>query len=158
MNRFSFLFFLFLSNLLTAQNKINIGIEGGLSRVRLYGDGVGKEYKHFAPGYAAGLSFQYNFTSILSIRSGLTLERKGTTAENVIIPDTSGNNFMKSDIRLRSDYLIVPILVGATYGKKVNFFVNAGPYLGYLLRTTYTYYSSFNSYSPPRPKQFIHIV
>lgn len=139
--------FLFISNILTAQNKINIGVEGGLSKVMLYGNGVVKEYKHFAPGYTAELSFQYNFTSILSIRSGLALERKGTAAKNFAITDQDGNMYAKADIRLRSDYLIVPILVRATTGKKVNLFVNAGPYVGCLLRTAYTY--SYGIYNYP---------
>lgn len=53
--------------------------------------------------------------------------------------DISGNPLGKITITINTnfDYLTLPILVRATFGKKVQFFLNAGPYFGYLIKQTF---------------------
>lgn len=87
----------------------------------------------FASG---GFIFQYNFKNFLSLKAGLSYQRKGYQLTDIPFVDNSGNMQGTGKISSRLDYLTFPILVKASFGKKVNFFVNAGPYAGYLLKKT----------------------
>jgi len=89
--------------------------------------------------YSTGLSFQYNFTQTLSLRTGLAYERKGAVDRNVTFTDNNAIKLFSTDIHTYYDYMILPFLVRASFGKRTAFFVNAGTYAGYLLQATYVY-------------------
>jgi hypothetical protein len=48
--------------------------------------------------------------------------------------DEYGNPIGELTFHSNFDYLTIPILGRLTFGKKIEFYVNAGPYLGYLLK------------------------
>jgi opacity protein-like surface antigen len=113
----------------SAQNsKFNIGIEGGGGFASLRLGRWSDFYINSRAGYAAGLSFQYNFSNMLALRSGCYFERKG----NSFSYDYYYRPGHESGLTTY-DYLSVPLLFRATFGKKVKYFINAGPYLGILL-------------------------
>ena len=56
------------------------------------------------------------------------------TSESV---DINGTRVGEISTYTKFDYLTFPILVRATFGKKVQYFVNAGPYFGYLIKQTF---------------------
>ena len=116
-------------------NKYEYGIEGGPSLISLHGNQVISEFHNSTIGFSSGLFFQYNFKKIISLRTNLAYERKGSTIKGKALDD-SGNSL--GDVRgnLNFDYLTLPILVRATFGKRIMYFVNTGPYLGYLLKQT----------------------
>ncbi len=126
------LFFFFISFLGFGQsNKYDIQVEGGPSMISLYGlvNGIGE--KPTLSGFTGGMYLNYNINNRFSIKSGIVYERKGfrdsfSSTTNVgLFAGTfeSGNNL---------DYLIVPLLIRANYGKKLRLFLNGGPYVGYL--------------------------
>jgi hypothetical protein len=114
-------------------NKFDIGIEGGPSLVFLHGNEMLGESNHPTTGVSAGAFFQYNFKKILSLRTNLSFERKGsfTRYEST---DYMGIPIEDVTINSRFDYLTLPLLVRATFGKKVQFFINTGPYIGFLIQ------------------------
>lgn len=117
-------------------NKFDIGVEAGPSLIFLRGnDFIDNNHKPTI-GFTGGLFFQYNFKKIVSLRTNIAYERKGSvlTAQAT---DINGNPFGEITINTNFDYLTLPILVRATFGKKVQFFVNAGPYFGYLIKQTF---------------------
>ncbi|HRG38542.1 MAG TPA: porin family protein [Bacteroidia bacterium] len=118
---------------------MNIGIEGGPSAIKFTGNEIAKEYQQFDVGYSAGLSFQYNFKHILALRSGVALERKGAAIRDVVFTDNNANKLYSADFHYHYDYMVVPVLLRASFGKKVNVFINAGPYVSYLLQARGTY-------------------
>lgn len=120
--------------ILNAQNKINIGIEGGPSAIIIRGNEMVKEYQQFDAGYSAGLSFQYNFKRIISIHTGLAFERKGAVDRDVTFTDNNAMKLFSADIHSYYDYMVLPFLLRASFGKKATIFINAGPYIGYLLQ------------------------
>ena len=114
-------------------NKMEIGLEMGPSLKTLYGNDVIENYNDLSFGFSSGLTFQYNFPKLVSIRTNISFERKGLTAKG-ISTDKYGNEIGEGTIHVNFDYLTMPILGRLTFGKKINYFVNAGPYLGYLIK------------------------
>ena len=124
---------LFCSSLLFGQtNKINIGFELGTSLNSLYGNDV-LDDNEISFGFSGGLTFQYNFTGLVSLRTNISFERKGF-ATKIQLTDELGNSIGEVTSQSNFDYLTIPLLARFTFGKKIHFFVNAGPYLGYLLK------------------------
>lgn len=112
-------------------NKIDIQIEGGPSLISINGLMIGIGSKPTLNGFTGGMYLNYNINKLISIKSGIAYERKGyrdsfnattATGQSAGVYET-GNNL---------DYLIVPLLIRANFGNKIRFFVNGGPYLGYL--------------------------
>lgn len=123
---------------LRAQNSMfDLGLEGGpnLSTVL-----VNSTLFNFDPEPAifgsGGFIFQYNCKNFLSFKTGLSYQRKGFQLTDIPYTNASGDQIGTGETSSRMDYLTFPVLVKASFGKKVSFFVNAGPYVGYLLKKT----------------------
>jgi opacity protein-like surface antigen len=123
---------------LRAQNSMfDLGLEGGPNLSTIL---VKSTLFNFDPEPAifgsGGFIFQYNCKNFLSFKTGVSYQRKGYQLADMVFTDASGNQIGKGETSSRLDYLTFPILVKASFGKKVQFFVNAGPYVGYLLQKT----------------------
>ena len=116
------------------ENRFNVGLEAGPGLTLLYGNQILKAWNRPDAGCAAGVSFQYNFEKIVSIRTGIDYQHEGSavkiTANNPFGPSTplSGHNIL--------NYLVVPVLARVSFVKKIRFFLDAGTYLGILLKAT----------------------
>jgi hypothetical protein len=117
-------------------NRFDIGVEGGPSLISLRGNEIIDQYHKPTIGFSAGLFFQFNFKKIVSLRTNIAFERKGSVA-TMQTTDNNGNPLGEVTTHTNFDYLTLPVLVRATFGKKVQFFVNAGPYFGYLIKQTF---------------------
>jgi hypothetical protein len=114
----------------------DIGIEGSPTVTFLRGnDFIDNNHKP-TTGFTGGLFFQYNFKKIISLRTNIAFERKGSVLTSQTT-DINGNPLGEFTTNTHFDYLTLPILVRATFCKKVQFFVNAGPYFGYLIKQTF---------------------
>ena len=123
----------FSSSLIFGQtNNFNIGIEGGPSLISLHGNDMVESYDDLSLGFSGGLSFQYNFSKLVALRTNISFERKGLTTKNQAT-DEYGNPIGELTFHSNFNYLTIPLLGRLTFGKKINFYINAGPYLGYLL-------------------------
>jgi opacity protein-like surface antigen len=121
------------------QNRITFGVEGGITVANLSSDNINYEdvYKS-RTGYAAGIAFQYNFPKVLSLRTGVMYELTGASSD-IYFTDNNGNITDKVKQLDNIDYLVVPLLLRATFGDKLNFFVNAGPYWAALLKRKWVF-------------------
>ena len=83
-----------------------------------------------APGFS--LAVDLNFTSQGGLRTGMQPITMELPAGLPIPPGT----ILYADFRNETvlDYIEVPVLARYTFGKKVRFFVGAGPYVGFLVR------------------------
>ncbi len=119
---------------ITAQNsKIDIGIEGGPSLRFLRGSEIFKQYFQPTVGFSGGISFQYNVGEVISLRTNIAFERKGMISKDITAFDANGNPTGTLEQRVNFDYITIPLLVRASFGEKIQFFINAGPYFGYLI-------------------------
>jgi len=117
-------------------NKFDFGIEGGPSLASLRGNDFIKDFNDPTIGFSCGLTFQYNFQKLISIRTNIAFERKGSKSK-IRATAIAGNPVGEITTHSNFDYLTLPILARLTFGNKVKFFVNVGPYLGYLIKQTY---------------------
>ncbi|WP_341904817.1 porin family protein [Fluviicola taffensis] len=133
----SFVFFGTTTSLHAQNSMFDLGLEGGPNLSTIL---VSSTLFDFDPQPAVfgsgGFIFQYNFKNFLSLKTGISYQRKGYQLKDLLFTDNSGNQIGTGTTSSRLDYLTFPILVKASFGKKVNFFVNAGPYIGYLLQKT----------------------
>lgn len=110
-------------------NKMDIQVEGGPSLISVYGNFF--DTKPTLNGFTGGLYINYNINKSLSIKSGIIYERKGyKDSFNATLANGSSAGVFEYVNNL--DYLIMPLLIRANYGNNIRFFVNGGPYLGYL--------------------------
>ena len=133
---------LFVSNFCFAQEqpltKYDFGIEGGPNISFMYGKSNTIQYLTSGIGFQGGVSFQINFNKLLSLRTVLSFERKIIKGKGeVTFTDANGKVIGDGTFHDNYDYLVLPILLRANFGNQVRFFVNAGPYFGYLLQAKY---------------------
>lgn len=117
-------------------NRYDWGIEGGpnLSTFRQL-NSSSSDPSPIVYG-SAGFIFQYNTKKILSFKTGFSFQRKGFQIKDLPFLSPDGN-FVKNGKGVFSyDYITLPLLVKASFGKQVKFFVNAGPYAGVILTRT----------------------
>ncbi len=137
--RSSFLAFVLLcaapSSVLAQSKAMTIGLEGGPALTTLRGNQILAQTSKIDFTFAGGLFVEYGFSDHLSIRTGCSFERKGNKS-NILLLDINGSELGNVKVRTQLDYLAVPLLVRYSFGSKVKFMVNAGPYLGFLLKGT----------------------
>lgn len=117
-------------------SSVEIGIEAGPSLISLKGNDAIDNYHKATIGFSAGLLLQYNFKKIISLRTNIAYERKGSIVKSEAT-NIYGNSLGEMTTNINFDYLTLPILVRATFGESVQYFVNAGPYFGYLTKQTF---------------------
>lgn len=113
-------------------NKYLAGIEIGPNVSGYHGEDA-SDY-NYQMNYYLALSFQYNFPKNFSLKAGLSIERKGAQSE-VTFTDIQGEIIGTYKLNENLDYLIIPIMAKASFGKKkMKFVVGTGFYGGYLLQ------------------------
>ncbi|WP_337966680.1 porin family protein [uncultured Flavobacterium sp.] len=147
------IFLLFTITLITftttaQESKIKFGVQGGLTYSTFRGY---HSFTNEKPGlsYLFGISFQYKLNESLSLKADLNYDRKtqftkGTssswyTPDNPMPPADAIYNF-KSVTYL--NYITLPIMLKFSFTHNKSFYINGGPYLGYLIKSGMTFESS----------------
>jgi hypothetical protein len=127
---------LFTSLLFAQQNNYEVGVEGGPSLISLWGDENVKEFYDPTIGFSGALTFQYNLTKTISLRTNFAYERKGASLGKIYLRDI--NNIDLGYVKLKNflSYLTLPILIKAQVGDKIKYFANGGIFFGYLMKQT----------------------
>jgi hypothetical protein len=112
----------------------DIGLEGGPGLSIIYADQSIYSHSSFSFGGIAGIFGEYGFARNFSAKAALHYERRGARIENnsILLPPGGMQQF-------NLDYLSVPLLVKWSIGRKIRFFVNAGPCVSLLLQQTLWY-------------------
>ena len=113
---------------------LELGIEGGPSLTSIRGNILTDELESII-SYSIGPTVQFNFSERFALRTGCSLERNGS-AGYLMAVDVNGNVIGKTKLHEDFDYMTFPLLARVSFGTKVKFVVNAGPFLGYLLKQT----------------------
>lgn len=140
---FSILFSVFTS---AQDTKFKFGIQAGLNYSGLRGYSIPSEFEQqydesAAFAYLGGVSMEYQLKEKLSLRVELNYERKSQKADNTMeirFNFDQEPQLYNFTTRKNYDYLIVPILLKYCFTDKNSFFVNGGPFIGYLLKSTFT--------------------
>lgn len=120
------------SSLSFAQTKAHsIGLNGGLGISSLRGNAPNIYLDKPDLALCFGLTYRRNLNSRISLRTALNYERKGSRSE-IDLRDQMGNSQGPAELHFHYHYLQLPILAQLTFGKKTQFFFNAGPTIGVL--------------------------
>lgn len=138
--------FLLISFTNYSQNaKTKFGVQAGLNYSNFYGydipAGISSVYSEsLAFAFLGGLNFEYQIKERLSMKAELTYERKSQKSKTEL-QMMIGNYDPSLDVadefksKRNHDYLVLPIMVKYSFGNKNSFFVNGGPFIGYLLKS-----------------------
>lgn len=113
-------------------NHTDYGIEGGAGRTYLSGTAIDKSFRAEKFGFTGGIFYQVNAPKLISLRAALAYEMKGSAA-TYSLTDQSGQLIRKVKLRQNFSYITLSCLLRASFGKRVRFFVNAGPYAALLV-------------------------
>ncbi|MBV1923488.1 MAG: PorT family protein [Flavobacteriaceae bacterium] len=113
-------------------NESKFGINGGISYSKLRGNDLIEESKADL-GLLIGISFEHYLNENFSIKTNLNFETKVVRNENTYY----GIDYIL-DARTKAShkYLVMPIMVKYNFGNNKNFFVNGGPFVGFLLKAS----------------------
>lgn len=124
--------------LFAQQSKFDIGVGGGLNMTSLHGEDL-KRYFDWQYSYTGGVQLKYSFTQALSLVGNISYESKGSKGKNLKLIDEEGKSLGSTyNFKFTYEYITIPLLFRY---QTINtpFFVNAGPYMGYLLKYTESY-------------------
>lgn len=121
-----------------AQN-IKLGINAGATYSNF--SGIENPNDNFEPevNFLVGFSAEYLFSEHLALKANLSYDRKSSHGESIEtflihpFPLEDEILFSKRTIGVRYEYLTLPVMAKWNFGKSKRFFVNGGPFVGYLL-------------------------
>ncbi|HSY62385.1 MAG TPA: porin family protein [Cytophaga sp.] len=138
-----FIYILFSTAVFSQQNKLDIGFIGGPNASYLRASASNsKIYPKI--GFYAGLSAQYNFNKYCALHTEIAFEKKGCS-ERATFLDANGNIIGDPKFAFQYNCLTIPVLFRVSFGKKVKFFLNAGPYVSYLVNAEYKNIFGYNN-------------
>ncbi len=146
----SIFMFLLIVSCFAQDKKLEFGIEGGPNISVIY---PVNGYTKIGIGFKAGVSFGFNFSKIFSLRTNISFERKVATYDAIQFADEEGMFWGTVKGHTNYDYLVLPVLIRAGFGKKVRCFANLGPYIGYLIQAKGPYVPI--TYSPNPNETYI---
>lgn len=116
-----------LSSVISAQKKgdVEFGVNIGYNMSSVSND---QDTSDTGNGLNFGGSLDYYFSPVWSIKGKLIYDQKGWN--NDYIEDSNGNVY-PTDINL--NYLTIPVMANWHFGNKRNWYLDFGPYLGFLL-------------------------
>lgn len=116
-----------LSAQVQSQQKVSLSLRAGLNLAQIFGSGS-QAFNHF--GFGGGAKLGWRFSNRWSFDPEVLYSMKGA-ARN---PDIKNNDYYSFSVDL--DYIDVPLLFNYHFkaGKKLNFSVEFGPAIGFLVR------------------------
>ena len=109
-----------------------LGINGGISYSKFRGNDIIKE-SNADIGFLFGISFEHYLNEKFSIKTNLNFESKVISRDGIFFYD---EYLQEAKTKASYKYLVIPILAKYNFGNNKNFIVNAGPFLGFLLKST----------------------
>lgn len=135
-----------IATLTYSQNsKIKFGIQAGLNYSNFRGYDIPAEFDPVyseSPAFAflGGLNFEYQIKEKISLKIEVNFERKSQKADNYleitnIDGVTKGYDFTT---KKEYDYLVLPLLIKYSFTNNNSFYLNGGPFVGFLLKSRLT--------------------
>ncbi|MHA7111309.1 porin family protein [Sunxiuqinia elliptica] len=114
-------------------SRFKFGLELGPSLASLSGNDFIDDYHDSRLGFIVGPSLEYRLSDLLSVKTALAFERKGSMIKSEVLT-LDEKSFEEYKARMNFDYLTMPLLAKLTVGNTTHFFANAGPSFGYLIQ------------------------
>ncbi|MEN8194844.1 MAG: porin family protein [Bacteroidota bacterium] len=115
------------------QKKSNFGLNAGLTYSSIYG--FDKSYipheRSLAMGYLVGITFEYEINEDISIITNLNYEKK--IIGHKLVSNDEGEGLKPDVVKMTMNYNYITLPILLKYDFSSNFYINAGPYVGYLI-------------------------
>lgn len=127
----------FTTPMMAQKGAWDIGARGGVNISRLCCGSmtINEDYK-FGEGPNFGITASYGLTDKLSLVAELDYATQGGKKNGMqAVSAGSNGNVFYADFKNKTvlNYLELPVMARYTLGDKIKYYVNAGPYIGYLL-------------------------
>ncbi len=86
-------------------------------------------------GISVGGYFKVNINQLFGIRVLVQYDQNGYRLGDLTFTDANGINLAPGNVTIKTNYLNFPIVGEFTFGNKIKYYINAGPYIGLLLRS-----------------------
>lgn len=123
----------------TAQGKEKFAVNAGATLSKYTGDS--SEGFKYGFDFLVGFGFEMPINDNFSLLANVNYERK--TSKTSFIdeinydPISGGYNYEEAPAKVRMHYITVPVNAKYYFGSKKNFFVQAGPYVGFFIDDTF---------------------
>jgi hypothetical protein len=131
----SVLTILLVSSAYAQTDRLELGVQSGVNITSLHGENFSRYFAwHFSA--IGSIRAQYHFNDAFSIVSDIAYESKGCKGVNLKLLNNEGTSIGSNySFEYAIDYVTIPLLFRYSAPRSA-FFINAGPYLGYLLKYT----------------------
>lgn len=123
------------------QSKFEVGFQGGWVLGNANGSAVDNPSKDVLSGVGFGLNIKRNLKERFALKLGINYEQMGWAYRNMALvstPPDPGSFFSYADILQRQSYINVPVLAEYSFGNKLQLHLNAGPFIGFLVKSNTT--------------------
>lgn len=112
------------------KGKLELGLHVGLNSSNI---STGYDSADPSISFNLGASADYYFSDRWSLKAKFIYDRKGWDNDFILVSDQFDpvNRYARTDINL--DYLTIPVMAGWHFGSKRNWYINFGPYIGFLM-------------------------
>jgi hypothetical protein len=160
-----FLFIIFVENVFSQNNKFSIEAQLGTNYTYFKYNNFEKNSNHPRFLFSSGLGLNFKLSTIFSIGTSIAFEQKGDISDYMnnrgvlatAYPPIPAYNEWRNLTCF--NYLSVPILIQASFGKKINYFIKAGLFASKLISKKITvqskYFPEETQDYPENPQEFI---
>jgi len=135
-NAITFLLLICSITLSAQQSHFSIGLEGGPDYADLRGNSVLQNNLKGKIFYNAGIAVNYHLNSRWEIKPGVYYETKGAKMD-IELTNNIGTTIGEVESREIFKYFTIPLLVRFSINSRINYFVNAGPFISILHKQTW---------------------
>lgn len=105
--------------------------------------------------YLGGVTMEYEIKEKLSLRVELNYERKSQIGNNTIevrLNFDDPSQVYNFETKRNHDYLVLPLLLKYYFTDQSSFYINGGPFVGYLLQSKFTNNLNATGFNSPNSK------
>lgn len=136
------------------QNKYEIGLEISPCITSYYRGNDAIE-DNFHLGFLGAINFQYNINRAFSLRTNISYNKSEFEFTNQSVFDPKINGSIEVRQLVRRNFFTIPFLTRASFGNKIKFIIEAGPYLA-LLKESSMSYTDFTNYGTENSKRIVY--
>jgi hypothetical protein len=118
------------------KNNVEYGFQAGANCSWAYGKYVARAQNSVYTGFHLGGHFKKEITRHFGVKAILAYDQIGSLSRPLVFENSTSTGLVNGEAINKLGYLDLPVLAEWAFGNKVKFNVNAGFFVGYLLKNT----------------------
>jgi Outer membrane protein beta-barrel domain len=139
------------SGTLKKESKMHYGFLSGINLNTIRQENLNtflKENVTHYTGLSIGGYLKFHLNKLFAVKVLAQYDQNGYRLGNLSFTDASGTNIAPGNVTIKTTYLNFPVVGEFTFGNKIKYYINAGPYIGFLLSSNVFTKISSTSSSP----------